>query len=54
MFCVRGVNLVASRTSTDKPSPFEQFIGRKIDAKVDLRIAFKITSRQSTPEDNQV
>ena len=40
MFCARGVNLVASSTSADKTSPFEQFTGRKLDAKIDLRIAF--------------
>ena len=40
MFCARGVDLVASSTSTDKTSPFEQFTGRKLDAKMDLRIAF--------------
>jgi hypothetical protein len=40
VFCARGVNLVASSTSADKTSPFEQFIGRKLDAKIDLRIAF--------------
>jgi hypothetical protein len=40
VFCVRGVNLVASSTSADKTSPFEQFTGRKFDAKIDLRIAF--------------
>ena len=32
--------MVASRTSLDKVSPLEQFTGRKIDAKIDLRISF--------------
>jgi hypothetical protein len=40
VFCARGVNLVASITSADKTSPFEQFTGRKLDAAIDLRIAF--------------
>ena len=40
MFCARGVNLVASSTSADKTSPFEHFTGRKLDAAIDLRVAF--------------
>ncbi len=40
VFCARGINMVASRTSGDKVSPLEQFTGRKINAKIDLRISF--------------
>ena len=40
MFCARGVNLVASSTSADKTSPFKHFTGRKLDAAIDLRVAF--------------
>jgi hypothetical protein len=40
IFCARGINMVASRTSLDKVSPLEQFTGRKIDAMIDLRISF--------------
>jgi hypothetical protein len=32
--------MVASRTSADKVPPLEQFTGRKIDAKIDLRIVY--------------
>ena len=39
VFCARGINMVASR-SGDKVSPLEQFTGRKIDAKIDLRNSF--------------
>ena len=40
VFCARGINMVASRTSADKVPPLEQFTGRKIDARIDLRIAY--------------
>jgi hypothetical protein len=40
IFCARGINMVASRTSVDKVSPLEQFTGRRIDAKIDLRVSF--------------
>jgi hypothetical protein len=40
IFCARGINMVASRTLLDKVSLLEQFTGRKIDAKIDLRISF--------------
>ena len=32
--------MVASRTSADKVPPLEQFAGRKIDAKIDLKIVY--------------
>jgi hypothetical protein len=37
VFCARGINMVASRTSGDKVSPLKQFTGRKIDAKIVIR-----------------
>lgn len=40
LFCVRCVNMQPSRTSTDRTSPLEQFTGRKLDAKRDLRCTF--------------
>ena len=55
MFCARGVNLVSSSTSADKTSPFEQFTGRKLDAKIDLRIIFGDYVQAINPKkDNQV
>jgi hypothetical protein len=55
IFCARGINMVASRTSLDKVSPLEQFTGRKIDAKVDLRISFGDYVQAINPmKDNQV
>ena len=55
MFCAQGVNLVASSTSVDKTSPFEQFTGRKLDAAIDLRIAFGDYLQAINPKkDNQV
>ena len=55
VFCARGVNLVASSTSADKTSPFEQFTGRKLDAKIDLRISFGDYVQAINPKkDNQV
>jgi hypothetical protein len=40
VFYARGINMVASKTSADKVPPLEQFTGRKIDPKKDLRIAY--------------
>ena len=40
LFCVSRINLQASSTATDKTSPLEQFTGRKLDAKRDLRVQF--------------
>jgi len=55
VFCARGINMVASRTSSDKVSPLEQFTGRKIDAKIDLRISFGDYVHAVNPKkDNQV
>jgi hypothetical protein len=55
MFCARGVNLVSSSTSADKTSPFEQFTGRTLDAKIDLRIVFGDYVQAINPKkDNQV
>ena len=47
--------MVASSTSADKTSPFEQFTGRKFDAKIDLRIAFGDYVQAISPKrDNHV
>ena len=47
--------MVASSTSTDKTSPYEQFTGRKLDAKIDLRVAFGDYVPAINPKkDNQV
>jgi hypothetical protein len=47
--------MVASRTSSDKVSPLEQFTGRKIDAKIDLRISFGgYVHAVNQKKDNQV
>jgi hypothetical protein len=47
--------MVASRTSSDKVSPLKQFTGRKIDAKIDLRISFGDYVHAVNPKkDNQV
>ena len=55
VFCAGGVNLVASSTSADKTSPFEQFTSRKLDAKIDLTIAFGDYVQAINPKkDNQV
>jgi hypothetical protein len=55
VFCAQGVNLVASSTSADKISPFEQFTGRKLDAAIDLRVAFGDYVHAINPKkDNQV
>ena len=55
VFCARGINMVASRTSADKVPPLEQFTGRKIDARVDLRIAYGDYVQAINPsKDNQV
>ena len=40
LFCVSRINMQASSASTDRTSPLEQFTGRKLDAKIDLRIQF--------------
>jgi hypothetical protein len=40
-FCMSCVNLQPSATSIDKVSPFDQFSGMKLDAKHDLRVAFR-------------
>ena len=46
---------MASSTSVDKTSPFEQFTGRKLDAAIDLRIAFGDYVQAINPKkDNQV
>jgi len=39
-FCADRVNMCVSSTSTDKVTPWEQYVGRKVDAKVDLRVGF--------------
>ena len=39
-FCVSRINLHPSRTATDATSSMEQFTGRKLDAKLDLRVNF--------------
>ena len=39
-FCVSRLNFQPTRTTTDKTSPYEQFTGRKLDAKIDLRVNF--------------
>jgi hypothetical protein len=55
VFCARGINMVASSTSTDKTSPYEQFTGRKLDAKIDLRVAFGDYVQAINPKkENQV
>ena len=55
IFCARGINMVASRTSVDKVSPLEQFTGRRIDAKIDLRVSFGDYVQAINPaKDNQV
>ena len=55
VFCARGINMVASSTSTDKTSPYEQFTGRKLDAKIDLRVAYGDYVQAINPKkDNQV
>ena len=47
--------MVASRKSSDKVSPLEQFTGRKIDAKIDLRISFgDYVHAVNLKKDNQV
>ena len=47
--------MVASRTSVDKVSPLEQFTGRRIDAKIDLRVSFGDYVQAINPaKDNQV
>jgi len=47
--------MVALKTSGDKVSPLEQFTGRKIDAKIDLRISFGDYVQAINPnKDNQV
>ena len=40
LFCVSRVNMQPSSTATDHVSPLEQFSGRKLDAKLDLRVGF--------------
>ena len=56
IFCSWGINMVASRTSLDKVSPLEQFTGRKIDAKIDLKISFGnyVQAINNPMKDNQV
>ena len=39
-FCVKCINYHPTDTSPDGASPNEQFAGRKLDAKLDLRIGF--------------
>ena len=40
LFCVSRINMQPSSTATDHVSPLEQFSGRKLDAKRDLRVGF--------------
>ena len=55
IFCARGINMVASRTSIDKVSPLEQLIGSKTDARIDLRLSFGVYVQAINPmKDNQV
>ena len=47
--------MVVSRTSADKAALLEQFTGRKIDEKIDLRIAYGDYVQAINPlKDNQV
>ena len=47
--------MVASSTSTDKTTPYEQFTGRLLDAKIDLRVAFGDYVQAINPKkENQV
>jgi hypothetical protein len=55
VFCAQEINMLASRTSADKAALLEQFTGRKIDAKIDLRIANGDYVQAINPlKDNQV
>jgi hypothetical protein len=40
LFCVSRINTRPSHLYIDKTSPLEQFSGRKLDTKVDLRFSF--------------
>ena len=40
VFCADRINMCVSSTSTDKVTPWEQYMGRKVDARVDLRVGF--------------
>ena len=40
LFCVSRVNMQPSRNALDRTSPLQQFTGRKLDARVDLRVNF--------------
>ena len=54
-FCVSRINMVAVASSVDKVSPMEQFTGRKLDAKLDLRVNFGDYLQATNPyKTNQV
>jgi len=39
-FCAGRINMQVSSSSTDMTTPWEQYLGRKVDAKIDLRVGF--------------
>lgn len=40
LYCIKCINYYPSATGPDDASPYEQFTGRKLDAKLDLRVGF--------------
>lgn len=49
LFCVSCVNMQASSSQTDKTSPREQFLGRRLDMKLDLRVQFGAYVQATVP-----
>ena len=49
-FCMSRRNMVASANSMDHSSPLEQFSGRKLDAKLDFRVAFGDYVQATNPD----
>jgi len=50
LFCMSRWNMIASANSLDNTSPLEQFTGRKLDAKIDFRVAFGDYVQATNPE----
>ena len=55
IFCVSRINMLSSGSGSDGISPLEQFSGRKLDAKVDLRVSFGDYVQATSPtKDNSM